>query len=181
MLPNGLNDPGNPGAGGWGGYFIRETGPDATTEAYVNQPGTPAHAISRKYEARFYPAILNNFAARMDWAKDGAGDRNPIVIVNGNGGLAPIALTAVPGGSVTLDASASRDPDGDYLKFSWWVLPEAGTCTSEVVITGGDTSRAAITVPSDAAGKSIHVICEVTDDGTHHLASYRRGVCLLLR
>lgn len=174
VLPNGLNDPENPGVGGWGGYFIWGTGPDPTTKAYVNQPGNPAHAISRKYEARFYQAIFNDFAARMDWAKDGVGNRNPVVVVNGDSGLAPLRLTPAPGDSVTLDASASRDPDSDRLKFSWWVLPEAGTYTNEVAISGRDTSRAAIAVPSDAAGKSIHVICEVTDDGTHNLTSYRR-------
>ena len=177
VLPNGLNNPENPGHGGWGGYFAWGTGPDQTTRAYVNQQGTAAHSISRKYETRFYPAIFNNFAARMDWAKSGAGNRNPVVVVNGDGGTASITVTPVPGTSVTLDASASHDPDGDTLTFSWWVLPEAGTYTQVVPIAGRDSNHATVEVPSDSAGKSFHVICEVTDDGTHNLTSYR-GIIL---
>jgi hypothetical protein len=174
VLPNGLNEPENPDAGGWGGYFRWGTGPDKVTQAYVNQPGTPAHAISKKYEARFYPAIFNDFAARMDWAKHGFGNRNPMVVVNGDTGIAPIKLAPAPGSFVALDASASKDPDGDQLKFSWWGLPEARTYDKAVHISGRDTARATIAVPADAAGKRIHVICEVTDDGTHNLTGYRR-------
>ena len=56
-------------------------------DGFNNHAG-PVRATSRKYETRFYPAIFNNFAARMDWAKDGAGNRNPVVTVNGDSGLA---------------------------------------------------------------------------------------------
>lgn len=176
VLPNGLNEPENPGFGGWGGYFIWGTGPDNTTKAYVNQPGTPAHAISRKYETRFYPAIFNDFVARMDWAKDGAGNRNPVVVINGDSDMTPIKLAPTRGDSITLNASASHDPDGDKLKFCWWVLSEAGTYEKDVKISGPDSARATIVVPSDTAGKSIHVICEVTDDKAPNLTSYRRVV-----
>ena len=174
VWPNGLNEPEHPSFGGWGGFFRWGTSSDGTTTAYVNQPGTPANAISQKYEARFYPAIFNDFAARMDWAKEGVGNRNPVVIVNGDKDLAAIKLTPAPGASVTLDASASSDPDGNKLKFAWWVLSEAGSYNKDVKITGEDSARATIEVPADAAGKSIQIICEVTDDGTHNLTSYRR-------
>jgi len=33
--------------------------------------------------------------------------------------------------------------------------------------------RATLEVPSDSAGRSFHVVCEVTDDGSHHLSGYR--------
>jgi hypothetical protein len=173
VWPNGLNDPEHPGFVGWGGTFAKSTCRDNTTTAFNNHAG-PVREISRKYETRFYPAIFNNFAARMDWAKNGAGNRNPIVIVNGDKDIAAIKLIPAPGTSVTLDASASSDPDGDKLTFSWWVLSEVGTYSKDVKITGGDSARATVEVPSDAAGKTIHVICEVTDDGTHSLTGFRR-------
>lgn len=174
VMPVGLSDPDIPGQGGWGGYFTWGVGPDTETSCYINQQGTKAFDRSTHYQTHFYPAIFNNFAARMDWAKDGAGNRNPVVIVNGSEGTDILTIKPPQGTTVTLDASKSYDPDGDQLRFSWWVLPEAGTCTQEITISDKDAGRAAIEVPADAAGTSFHVICEVTDNGTPNLTAYRR-------
>jgi hypothetical protein len=174
IWPNGLNDPEHPGHGGWGGFFVKALGADKETVAYTNEEGLPAHAVSRKYETRFYPAIFNNFAARMAWAKDGRGNRNPAVAVNGDRSLDLITLKPQAGASVELDASASSDPDGDALEFSWWVLTEAGTYAREVAIAGDGSSRATVQVPADAAGRCFHVVCEATDNGSPKLTAYRR-------
>lgn len=174
VLPNGLNDPAHPGHGGWGGYFEWGSGPDKITRSFVNQKGTKAQAISRQYETRFYPAIFNDFAARMDWAKEGKGNRNPVIKINGETGLEPLRLNPVPGSTVPIDASASFDPDGNKLSFSWWILPEAGTYTNGSKISENHASQITVEVPKDSAGKSFHLICEVTDDGTPPLTSYRR-------
>ncbi|MGM0621936.1 MAG: nucleoside hydrolase-like domain-containing protein, partial [Bacteroidota bacterium] len=173
VLPNGLNNPEIPNQAGWGGYFEWGKGPDNETYAYTNHQ-SPVYDICRKYESYFYPATFNNFAARMDWAKEGKGNRNPIVVINKNEGIDILKNKPKQGKKVTLNASKSYDPDGDKLTFRWWIQPEAGTCMQDIVISGNKSSRARINVPSGSAGKTFHVICEVTDNGTPNLTSYRR-------
>jgi hypothetical protein len=173
VMPNGLNNPLVPGQVGWAGYFAWDLGPDEETFAFTNHKGE-ARDICTKYFDYFYPATFNNFAARMDWANEGKGNRNPVVVVNGEKGLAPIEIKKQPGKKINLNASKSFDPDNDQLSFKWWVLPEAGTWEQEIIIPGNDSNSVSFEIPSGAAGKTIHIICEVTDNGTPGLTSYRR-------
>jgi hypothetical protein len=173
LMPVGLNNPEIPNQGSWGGYFECAKGPDNETYAYTNHQ-SPAYSICRELERHFYEATFHNFAARMDWAKDGSGNRNPVVIVNGSEGIDIITLAPKQGMTVTLDASKSHDPDGDNLKFNWWIISGAGTYTQDIKISNSNSNRTTVDVPKDSAGKTFHVICEVTDDGKHNLTSYRR-------
>jgi len=173
IMPNGLNNPDKPNHAGWGGYSEWGKGPDDNGYSYVNNSSS-VYSICRKYEDHFYAATFNNFAARMDWAKEGMGNRNPIVIINDDKSIEILTEKPVQGTKVTVDASHSYDPDGDKLVFSWWILSEAGTYAQSINISGSNTRVASVDIPSNSAGESFHVICEVRDDGTHTLTSYRR-------
>ena len=100
----------------------------------------------------------------------------PAAVLNGDKTTAAVELTARPGAAVRLSAAGSSDPDGDRLTVRWFVYPEAGTYGAAVPVTDADAETATLTVPGDAAGKTIHVILEVTDSGSPALTRYRRAV-----
>lgn len=173
LMPNGLNDPLVPNQASWGGYFEWGISPDDSTFAYNNHTGK-AKQICSNYAAYFYAATFNNFAARMDWASKGTGNRNPIIVLNGNEGIDLVHIEKKQGEAIVLDASKTFDPENDPLTFKWWVMPEASTYKGKVAIESKNSDTITIDIPSDAAGKTIHIICEVTDKGVPSLTSYRR-------
>ena len=173
VMPNGLTDPEDPHQAGWAGYHERGLCADSLTTAWTSWQ-EPLRSISVGYKTRFYPDELNDFIARMQWADEGCGNRNPQVIVGGNKGREAIFIKANPGEVVRLDASQSMDPDGDGLTFCWWQQPEIGK--TKVTISQSEESIATIRIPADAVDDTIHIICEVHDNGPFHLVSYRRMI-----
>lgn len=173
FLPNGLSDPDVPTQVSWSGYFELGLGRDGVTRSYTNYTGEP-YDITTEYFSYFYPAMFNNFAARLDWANEGKGNINPVVIVNEKKGTKPIEITGKPGEKVTLDASGSWDPDGDRLTYKWWLVKEAGADSEEFKILNSESSIATIQLPRKAVDQPFHVVCEVVDMGVPNLTSYRR-------
>ena len=171
VIPNGLNDPEDPTQAGWAGYHERGLCPDSLTTAWTSWL-EPVRSISVGYKRRFYMDELNDFMARMQWADEGKGNRNPIVIVNEHTCPSSLVIQAKAGETIRLDASKSKDPDGDVIKFLWWQQPEMGTAK----LTIDDAGKSAITVriPADAVAQTLHLVCEVSDNGTYSLKSYQR-------
>jgi hypothetical protein len=141
---------------------------------------------------RWREAYQNDFAARMDWTiKDFAhANHNPEVVLNGQPGTGTLELTADAKQIITLDAAGSKDPDGQKLHYKWWIYEEAGlagTHGADVTIQDGESSQAQVTINSPCranwlplmpcrGGGVVHIILEVTDEGTPKLRSYRRVV-----
>ena len=167
VMPNGLNNPDDPTQAGWAGYHERGISPDSLTTAW-NSWQEPVRSISVGYKQRFYPDELNDFMARMQWAAEGCGNHNPEVVVRST------FINTQAGKTIVLDASRSYDPDGDTLTFLWWQQPEIGG--TKLTINDADQSKATIHIPADAQGKTLHVICEVHDNGPFHLVAYRRVI-----
>ncbi len=179
VLPNGLNNPEHPGYGGWGGFFEWSISPDDKTYAYTNYK-KQTYTVCKKYEQYFLQAMFNDFAARMDWAKDGIGNRNPIVVINGDSSIADFMITSVQGSSVILNASESYDPDGDNLIYTWYVLSDVERYKRDNILIGKNKSRVKVKIPVGFSGGDIHVICEARDNGHPNLTSYRRIIIKMI-
>jgi len=173
VMPNGLNDPEDPTQAGWGGCHAFGISPDMKTYAW-NSWQEPQRSITEYYERRFYPDELNEFASRLQWAEQGKGNKNPIVNVNGNTGIQPLKISAIAGQPLKLDASSTTDPDGDKLNFKWWHQAEAGTYHIPLYIETPSASSLSLQIPSSAKGKSLHIVCEVHDEGPFKLVAYKR-------
>ncbi len=117
-------------------------------------------------------------------------NHNPLVVVNGKAGTAPLELDVTAGQTVTLDAAGTTDPDGQRLQYQWFHYGEAGLADGNLAaltLEGAATSK--VTVHADAPCRPLwlpmipcrgdgvaHVILAVTDEGTPQLTSYRRVI-----
>jgi hypothetical protein len=199
VIPTGLRSAESPDWGGWGGRFVRvreNTWLDPVLEpGYEYPPGrwytSSAWGRERlrknipndseltdylKPQWRWIDAIQNDFAARADWCVKSREQANHPPVVK----LAhPLDMKVRPGQKLSLSAKGTTDPDGDALSFQWWQYREAGRdpYPGNVKIEKARQMDASLAIPADAKpGHTIHVICEVTDNGTPPLTRYQRAV-----
>ncbi len=205
LIDNGLNAYRRPDWGGWGGRYVYRQ-PYGETHAIWTQGGDEfarvdsrdavtgldgkEHVSDQATIWRWREAFQNDFAARVTWtvADFAHANHNPVAVVNGQGGTAPLEMDVQVGQAITLDAGLSSDPDGQKLHFHWFHYGEAGIADGNLAaltLSGAETAR--VTVRADAACRPLwlplipckgdgvaHVILAVTDEGSPQLTSYRR-------
>jgi hypothetical protein len=195
-IVTGLRSMESPDWGGWGGRYVKvheniwldpvlDPNYQYPTGRYYSSNGGRRHVREANYPGqtildyckpiwRWSAAFQNDWAARADWCVKPYDQANHAPIVK----LTHAEdMKVSPGDRVSLSAQGTTDPDSDVLAYRWWQYHEADTYEGEVTILNADKPQATLTVPEDAdAGKTIHVVCEVTDDGTPALTRYRRVV-----
>ncbi|KAF5964200.1 hypothetical protein FCOIX_13518 [Fusarium coicis] len=134
LVQNGLGDVNHPEWGSWGGRYTlldhtNQSRVYADTSDYV--VGANGKAFTSKFATiwRWRQDYQFDFAARMKWtvnSKYSENNHQPVAIVNGSCGTAPLKLKYKPGSSIVLDASNSWDPDGDDLTYDWFHYREPG-------------------------------------------------------
>jgi hypothetical protein len=184
LIGNGLAARVHPSWGGWGGRYQSARPEGEPREIWTNAddevlaPDGQTYRTNHATVWRWREASQHDFAARMDWSiteRFGDANHNPMLTVNDDASKRPIRIRASPGQTLRLSAAGSRDPDpGDRVRYRWWQYREAGSYPSRISIPEPEEKSVALVVPDDAAGSTLHVILEATDDGTPALTSYRR-------
>ena len=210
LINNGLASWWNPGWGGWGGRYVFRQ-PYGDTRSIWTQGGDlfsrvtsqdtvigtdgKSHTSDQATIWRWREAFQHDFAARMNWTIKpfAEANHNPIVLVNGQAGTAPIFVRALVGQPVVLDASQSHDPDGQALRYSWFHYGEAGAGDGPglAAVNIGDAESPKVTITATATCRPMwiqtataqcpaqgvaHILLSVTDNGSPSLTSYRRIV-----
>jgi len=196
-IVTGLRNLDHPDWGGWGGRYIKardNTWLDPVADPLYQYPegrwytGSAWGRLRLKQEIpndkelteylkpiwRWMDAFQNDFASRADWCVKSYEEANhpPVVVL-----AHPADLKARPGTTVKLSAKGTSDPDGDKLEYRWWQYREAGSYDGTVEIRDAAKQDASFVVPGEAGkGRTIHIICEVMDDGEPRLTRYQRVV-----
>jgi hypothetical protein len=123
---------------------------------------------------RWSDAFQNDFAARADWCVKTYEEANhqPIVKLKHK-----LNLSAKPGSKIQLSAKGTSDPDGDELTYYWWRYDEADSFNGEVEIENASSIKASFMVPEEIKEEAtIHIVCEVKDNGSPQLTRYQRVI-----
>ena len=196
VIPTGLRNEEHPDWGGWGGRYVKvreNTWLDPVEEeGYVYPEGRwyTSNAWGRTRLKKNIPndqmlidylrptwhwiePLQNDFAARADWCVKPYDEANhaPVVVV------AHDNMNVASGKTVKLNANGTKDPDGDKLTYKWWQYREAGSYPGDITFDSNGGVKSSFVVPDDAKkGETIHVICEVTDNGVPALTRYARVI-----
>ena len=188
LIDNGLGWHVSPSYGGWGGRYVLYRCYGETRPIWTNSSrsrDTVTAADGRRYTSdqatvwRWRQHYQHDFAARMDWCvaeRYEEANHNPAPVLNGDRSKRVLELRARPGETVRLAAAGTKDPDGDELKTTWFVYPEAGTFGGPVKLSAEAGEQTTFEAPRVQSPQTVHVVLQVEDAGTPSLFAYRRAV-----
>jgi hypothetical protein len=208
LIPNGLNVPGHPEWGGWGGRYEFYK-PDFSKQKKGNS-GAPFEPESRAIWTNaidsYTPFISNNYGRairpdsltftdnkvslwrwRDDFQNDFAARMDWCTKPYNEANHPPIPVLSQAdeiivrsGEEFTLDAIGSADPDGDHLSFLWFSYPEAGSYKKKIETPVENGHSVSIKAPTVDKPETAHFILKVSDKGTPSLSRYKRIIVTIM-
>jgi hypothetical protein len=183
MLDNGLKSYEKGYYGGWGGSIVKfnsESNPFAATtnsEQMANQM-TASNKEPKDDPIPFpnyFPDVQNSFAARMKWSitpQYNDANHEPKIKIIG-----PEIIMANKGQKIKLYSNAT-DPDGQKVSTRWYQTPTF--YKYKVIIDDVNQANIEATIPEGIqSGQELHLIAEVTDEGTPPLKHYQRVIVVI--
>lgn len=204
LIPNGLNVPGRPNWGGWGGRYERYQPAYETLNTGGFTGGVPVEPEPRPIwtnaEDRYVPYLPNEYgrSVRRDttaftgnkvtlwrWRdaiqNDFAARMDWTVMPYEEANHPPVPpqgeeITVASGEYFTLDGSGTTDPDGDALSYLWFQYPEPGSYPKPIGLYAENLYQLGIQAPEVDEPATTHFILAVTDKGTPALTRYKRVI-----
>jgi len=191
LIDNGLQ--GNEAAtpGGWAGLgtsaATAATGqsplPQITINSYDDLLKLQELAAARPRpplpDPNFTPAAQNGFAARLLWSVTptyAGANHEPRVTIRGSSRISSRA-----GETIRLQGAVS-DPDGNAVAVRWWQWKDVDSYPGQVTLSNPTALATNMQIPADAAaGQTIHLILEATDNGSPALTRYQRVIISVTR
>lgn len=174
LIQNGLNIPEKPEWGGWGGRFRH-----LSNNVYIDGQDFLDGTLNERHTvSRWRSNFQRDFMARMDWCVEPFtnANHNPLVVVNGNSDKTHLEINAKVNEKLVFDTFGSNDPDGNSLSFKWFFYNELSQTDCLLIEKQSNGRKCSLTIPPRLIGKTIHLILEVSDDGSPSLSSYKRIV-----
>ena len=180
LIPVGLRGLEDTTYGSWGGRLglNEERG---TVGAISEYDPTLGEYTSGYSVHRWFPAFMNDWAARADWCvATNYEDANHEPVVTAD----VLDFEAYPGATVELSASAT-DPDGDELAYDWFVYTDActysGANAAYLDVWAHGVNATSFTVPADAQpGDVFNIVFEATDNGEPALTRYAQAIVTVI-
>jgi hypothetical protein len=127
---------------------------------------------------RWIPEVKNSFLNRLQYSIKNPEEVNhePIAVINGDASNKIIKIAAKPNKEIKLDASGSKDPDGNKISYRWFYYKEASDYPGEFSIQDPSLPVQNLILPKDLEDRKIHIVLEIKDDASLELVSYKRVI-----
>ncbi len=176
LMNVGLDNLENPSYGGWGGRLVQsKTLPNRWEDGdHVTDFNPFTQQYDKAYpQTRWIDVLQNEFAARADWCVLPYSKANHAPKVEL---VSPHRLSAKPGSKIKLEVKVS-DPDGNKADYKWWQYFEVDSYDGKINLSNLTRKLIEFEIPKDSKpGDTIHIITEVTDDGSPKLTRYARTI-----